>query len=431
MHFWLIVGLGLTLAGCAATPRLPASGSRLNTAVPAGFDGQEEIRFAFDSEEAFLRHSAQTFAELERAAEDGRVNILSLSGGGAGGAFGAGALVGWTRSGTRPAFQLVTGVSVGALIAPLAFLGPDWDPVLTRALGGGSTEHLMQRNLIGTLFGNSSVYRGEPLRDLVDAFLSDALLEAVAREYRRGRRLFIETTDLDKGEPVIWDMGAIALHGGKKARTLFRDVLVASASIPVVFPPVVIRVREDGRSYDEMHVDGATTVPLFLGPEVSALVTRGAPHLENFKAYVLVNGQLGRFPSTTKISARRILARGFDTNLTHGIRAALALAYNFADHYGMQFELTAVPTGYPFKGPLDFEPAHMRALFDFAAHCAETGRLWKTLGAAYHDGMTTRAPERELAPECPAAAMITPQTPRTPEAPGAAAPGPPPGQTQP
>nr|WP_240954458.1 patatin-like phospholipase family protein [Solimonas marina] len=395
----MLIGAAAALAACAPAPRLPPPAPRLSTADPVGFEG-EHVRLAYDSEHAFLEHSKLTFAALRRAAGDGPINALSLSGGGAGGAFGAGALVGWTRSGKRPEFQLVTGVSVGALIAPLAFLGPDWDPVLTRALAGDSSEHLLQRHLLDALFG-SSLYAGRPLRELVTPFVTDKLIRAIAREYARGRRLYIETTDLDKGEPVIWDMGAIATHGGPAARKLFTNVLVASASIPAVFPPVLIRVTEHGHEYDEMHVDGATTMPLFIGPEVSALVTRDAPRLQNFRAYVLVDGQLGRFPSKTRLRTHKIVARAFDTNLTHEIRMALALAYNFADRYGMRFQLTAIPTGYPFGGPLDFKPAHMHKLFDYAAHCAESGQLWLSLDTMYHQAMTASAPMPGATPGCP------------------------------
>lgn len=405
LHTGVLIGIGIAICGCASTDRLPAPAPRLSTAVPVGFDG--EVRFAFDSEDAFRRHSEKTFARISAAAGAGPINILSLSGGGAAGAFGAGALVGWTRSGHRPIFQLVTGVSVGALIAPLAYLGSDWDPVLTRALASDSSRDLLQRHLLGALFG-SSVYSGQPLRHLVEQFVTDELMSAVVRAYAQGRMLFIETTDLDKGEPVIWDMGAIATRGGAEARQLFIKVLVASASIPVVFPPVMIRVRENGRTYDEMHVDGATTVPLFIGPEVSSLITHAAVNLANYHAYALVNGQLGRFPSTTPQKTMSILARGFDTNLTHGIRAALAIAYNFADRYGMQFQVTSVPSGYPFGGPLDFEPAHMHALFDYAAQCAQSGLLWKSLDVMYHEAMTAKAPEPAAARACPVLAAPLP-----------------------
>ena len=163
---------------------------------------------------------------------------------------GAGALVGLTRSGSRPQFSVVTGVSVGALIAPYAFLGPDWDRILIDIYAKGRAEHLLQPRSLGALFG-SSMYRGEPLRVLVDQYASDALIQAVAREAATGRLLLVSTTEVDTGETVVWDLGAIALNGGDGARTMFRDVLVASASVPGMFPPVIIHVEGEVAAYDE------------------------------------------------------------------------------------------------------------------------------------------------------------------------------------
>jgi hypothetical protein len=184
------------------------------------------------------------------------LNILALSGGGAAGAFGAGAVAGLTRSGSRPEFRVVTGVSVGALIAPYAFLGPTWDKRLLDAFTSDAGEHLLQPRGLGVLLG-SSLYSGAPLKHLVDAYVSNTMIEAVAREADRGRLLLVVTTDVATGEPVVWDMGAIAKYGGPAARTLFCNVLVASASVPGMFPPVIIRVQEDGMPRDEVHVDVA------------------------------------------------------------------------------------------------------------------------------------------------------------------------------
>ncbi len=371
----------------------------MSTAAPLGFDAK--VRLAFGDADAFRDQSGEGLRRLRAASPDGKVNMLVLSGGGAGGAFGAGALVGLTHSGQRPTFQLVTGVSVGALIAPMAFLGPEWDGALERALSGESSADLLQRHIFGALFG-TSMYRGKPLRDLVDRFATDEMIAAVAREYRAGRLLHIETTDLDKGQPVIWDMGAIAQQGGEAARQLFRDVLVASASIPFVFPPVMIRVTQNGKTYEEMHVDGGTALELFLAPPVASLVTRDAPKIDGVKVYVVANTQLGRFPTATRRKALSVLSSGFNTNLDQSVRSSIAIAYGISENYGMQFVLTSIPDGYAYGGPLDFEPAHMRELFEFAKRCAEKGRLWSSLADAYRSGINARAPGEGGSTECPA-----------------------------
>jgi hypothetical protein len=215
-------------------------------------------------DQTFSNLSIHSVARRVRASHDAEViNILAMSAGGADGAFGAGALVGLTRSGLRPQFTIVTGVSAGALIAPYAFLGPAWDSQLVEIYTTGRAEHLLRPRGLGALFG-SSVYRGKPLKELVDRYTTDALIQAVAREAAAGRLLLIVTTDVETGEPLVWDLGSIAMNGGPYARALFRDVLVASASVPGMFPPVIIHVQEQSTTIDEAHVDGTVSAPFFV-----------------------------------------------------------------------------------------------------------------------------------------------------------------------
>src|SRR6202035_96647 len=207
---------------------------------------------------SFEKNSQRFIARVRTASEGGTINVLALSGGGAGAAFGAGALAGLSKAGTRPQFHVVTGVSAGALTAPFAFLGPAWDDELTESFSGQRSAKLVQFSLSGLLFG-SSVFRGKPLADLVNHYATEEMLRAVAREAAKGRLLLIATTDLDSERTVIWDMGAIAMHGGPEGLRLFRQVLIASASIPGLFPPVMIPVETLGTVFEEMHVDGSAT----------------------------------------------------------------------------------------------------------------------------------------------------------------------------
>src|SRR6266404_3828713 len=227
------------LCACATVPRKPAPPVLFANVTPSGFP--ETVRFLGLDRGFMVAHAGETLSRLREAAHGETLNILALSGGGAGGAFGTGALVGLTRRGDRPQFQIVTGVSVGALIAPFAFLGPEWDQATVEALGPDRTARLLQSRGLGLLF-RPGPYRSEPLVDLVDHLVSRRLIEAVATEAARGKVLFVATTDLDKQEAVIWDMGAIAAHGGEAARVLFRDVLVPSAILFVLLPPILIRV---------------------------------------------------------------------------------------------------------------------------------------------------------------------------------------------
>jgi predicted acylesterase/phospholipase RssA len=347
-------------------------------AAPTGFPAT--VRSLGADRGFFLAHLDEIRHRVNTARGGGPLNILALSGGGAGGAFAAGALSGLSRRGERPQFTVVTGVSTGALLAPFAFLGPPWDTQMKEAFVSARTEHLLRSRGIGVLFG-PGVYEGKPLTELVDHYVTEALIQQIALENAKGRMLLIATTDLDKEEPVIWDMGAIASHGGETARTLFRDVLVASASIPGLLPPVLIHVSDSQHSYDEMHVDGATSVPFFFTWQVAPLLTLPVEATDDLKGanlYVIINGQLGTTPQTTPQKTIPILKRGFSTELMQTQRATLELAVEFARLYGMNLQFSRIPPTYPFQGPLNFQPPAMQALFDYAAGCAATGHFWTT-----------------------------------------------------
>lgn len=398
------------VTGCAAIHREQAPEMALAATTPVGF--QSVVRYTNTYSRGDPRvigsRLSETVQRHRTSSMDGTLNVLALSGGGAGGAFGAGALIGLSRRGERPQFDIVTGVSAGALIAPFAFLGPAWDVQLADAFSGAHTEHLLDSRGIGALF-RPGIYGSGPLVELVDHFVTDELLQAVAQQAARGRLLLVATTDLDKQETVIWDMGRIAARGGEPARRLFRDVLVASASIPGVFPPVVIPVEKAGVRYDEMHVDGDVTVPFFIVPELTTIRPIDASTLSGANIYVLVNGQLGGVPSTTPVDAISIFSRSFATTLTHLARANVMLTSEFAWKYEMNFRYSSIPIDYPFQGPLDFRQSSMRALFDYGAECAQQGRLWTTVDQAMVQGQTATATGGEkrpatdphLPPACP------------------------------
>ena len=174
-------------------------------------------------------------------------------------------------------------------MAPLAFAGQDWDRQLTEAFSGEQTQHLMHASWAGAIFG-ASVYQGEPLAQLVDRYVTDDLLTAVAREAEKGRLLLVATTDLDTEQSVIWNLGLIAQQGGAKSRRLFRDVLIASVSVPGIFPPMMIRVEQAGEDFEEMHVDGSATAAMFFIPDIGAILPDPLEPLHGGHLYVLVNG---------------------------------------------------------------------------------------------------------------------------------------------
>ena len=236
------------------------------------------------------------------------------------------------------------------------------------------------------------------------------LIEAVATEAARGRVLFVATTDVDKQETVIWDMGEIAMRGGEAARVLFRDVLVASASVPGLLPPVLIRVDgPNGESFDEMHVDGGTTTPFFVASEIAQILSAdfqalpGAEVLHGARVYVLVNGELGGRPQTTRERPVAVITRSFSTGLMHSSRRALELSAVFARQYQMDFHFSFIPLNYPFPGPFNFKAPVMQALFDYGLRCAETGQLWMTFEQAVEQGEKAARSVLKLSNDCPLA----------------------------
>jgi predicted acylesterase/phospholipase RssA len=357
----------LALQGCAHTAiRQPTSSQG---------DAPNAIR-TLGPDQRFSTLPSERVARRIRAQRAGQpVNILALSGGGADGAFGAGALVGLTRSALRPQFSVVTGVSTGALIAPYAFLGPDWDDQLREVYTSGSAEHLLHSRGLGVLFG-SSVYSGTPLKQLVDRYATDALVQAVAREASTGRLLLVATTDVSTGEPVIWDLGSIAMNGGAEARTLFRDVLVASASVPGLFPPVVIRVQEQQALYEEVHVDGTISLPFFVPLAFVEPTKEASDPSQGTTVYVIVDGRLSEQPAPIRLRARSILSRSVSTGLNHMLRTTLELTATDAQLEGAQFQFAAIPVAYPHLNSFDFRTPTMRSLFQYGYKCAQAGRLW-------------------------------------------------------
>jgi predicted acylesterase/phospholipase RssA len=372
---WTLVLGAFALVGCTALPRREAPPTLFSSATPVGFPA--EVRFLSTDRASVERNSTAALQRLRNSSKDGTVRALVLSGGGAGGAFGAGALVGLSRRQERPQFDVVTGVSAGALIAPFAFLGPEWDSQLTEAFTSGRGEQMSLRGVIGLPFG--APRRSAALTALVEHYVTPDLIKGVAKEAASGRLLWVATTDLDKEETVIWDLGAIAMRGGEPARKLFRDVLVASASIPGVFEPVLIHVQQGDRLYDEMHVDGSASTSLFVAPVAAYFALMDQRSLDGARVYVLINGQIIEAPETTPFKLGPIMARTFAVALRHMSRAQVVAVDQFADKYRMSVQSTYLPFDYPKFISSDFRASTMRPLFEYGARCAASGGLWTTM----------------------------------------------------
>jgi predicted acylesterase/phospholipase RssA len=368
----LLVWAVAVLAGCTSLgPELPmASGDE-----PGPQELSLGVRTLGPDGEFEVLPSSLVARRLETRFPDRPLSLLALSGGGASGAFGAGAVVGLTRSGGRPEFSVVTGVSAGALIAPFAFLGPSWDPEMAAIYTEEIDKSLLQPRLIGAVFG-SSMYSGTPLRRLIDRYADDRMMEAVATEAARGRLLLVATTDFATGEPVIWDLGSIALYGGRDARQLFRSVLLASASVPGMFPPVVIKVRTRGGLHEETHVDGGVTLPFFVAPAPEDLPQFTGVGGQPTVVRIIIDGRLRELPRGAKANALSIFSRSVSAGLNRMTRTTLEQTVAASRGRGIALDYAAIPVAYPLQGSFNFDPEAQRALFTYASTCAEAGRLW-------------------------------------------------------
>jgi len=344
-------------------------------------EGFSDIRLSVEQAEASLEAAADRLSLPRSGWASGRFDMLAISGGAAGGAYGAGALVGLTEAGARPEFALVTGVSTGALIAPFAFLGPAWDDRLADAYVGGHAADLLSLRRLASSF-TGGLFRGEALDALIHPFVDEALIDAVAAEHARGRRLLVATTDLDSQRACIWDMGAIASHGGERAVALFREVLAASASLPGLFPPrrfpCTVEGEVDGDTFEEMHVDGGVAAPLFLMPEGLLRWNRLGRRLHRGRVHVLVNTVLEPEPRTTAPNVAAVLARSFDAMLRFSYRQALGVATTFCAAQGLSISVASIPDAPDQGGMLSFDTLTMKRLFDAARERARAGELWRS-----------------------------------------------------
>jgi len=316
-------------------------------------------------------------------------HYLAISGGGSNGAYGAGLLVGWTDAETRPEFTMVTGVSTGALIAPFAYLGPEYDEQLKEVYTTLDTEKIFRLRNIFDILGGDAVGDTSPLSITIEKYITNELIADIAEESRRGRILQIGTTNLDAGRPVVWNIGRIANSGHPDAPDLIRKILRASASIPGAFPPVYIPVRGvDGKMYDEMHVDGGTSSQMFLYPTATdwpalmeALDAKGEP-----VAYLIRNSMVS--PEYEPIEAKLIpiVGKTIDSLIrTQGIGDVYRI-YTIAERDGIDVKLTFIPDdAVTVESTETFDPKYMKALFDYGYQRALSGGAWIDVSDAMED----------------------------------------------
>ena len=386
---------GLLLAGCASTARRDAvPEDKADDAHPFGLKGMrtwgdratsEEVDEFVHTRVPLLRH---LFSDEVKAGKVPSQDFLAMSGGGQYGAFAAGVLNAWSKSGTRPEFAGVSGVSTGAIIAPFAFLGADYDHVLREIYSLYATDDLIEDTLISGILHGSSLASTARLAKVIETYVTEEMLDKIATEYRKGRVLYIGTTNLDAGRPMIWDIGAIANSGAPGALALVRNLIRGSAAIPVAFPPIFVDVQTpDGKHYQEMHVDGgASSQVTFLAADIplAALTKAALGRNIDRRLWVIINNDLE--PPHQTISPRiGPIGKAAVSSLIRGSGVGdVYRLYALARRDEIDFKVGWIPTVVPCKEPTeDFDKPFMACLFNFAGERFSSGKLWQNVPPFY------------------------------------------------
>jgi hypothetical protein len=395
-----LIGLSLALLacaiGCAGFGRIGRDPDRERSLeelrASVGWidpESQNSVRETIRPEDLFA------FAQKSRAARKPDVpvtkkSVLVLTGGGSFGAYPAGVLVGWSESGTRPVFDVVTGTSTGALIGSLAFLGSACDEDLRRFYTCTTNDDLYRKRRFPASLLSDSLADSEPLSKTIAKAITDDRILLVAAEHRKGRRFYVGTTDLDTRRSIIWDMGAIAVRDAPGDRDLIRKILLASASVPGFFPPVKITVTVDGVPHVERHIDGGTSSSMFFVPPWVPHEDRKelpAGWLYGSDLYILVAGKLYADPELARSRTLAIASQAVSTILYDQTRSELHKLFLLTILTGMNYNVSSIPQD--MRAPdssTDFCPEEMAPLFEAGAAWGRQNRNWRNTPPGYKMG---------------------------------------------
>jgi len=390
-----LAGLALLAACGTATPRNPSPAPLpIAQAAPYGLQGPG-LRYwgdALDEAERRLVDEGWPGFARRRWARDIRAgrplthDILVLSGGGPDGAFGAGLLNGWSARGDRPAFDMVTGVSTGAILALFAFLGEDFDDEMTQVYTSFSTRDLLAPAIFSALGGGAALTDASNFRALIEQYVDDAVVARLAESYAQGRILLIGTTNLDVARPVVWNVTGIAASGHPDARRLIHDVIQASSAIPGAFPPVLIPVETAaGAVFDELHVDGGATQQLMLfSPEISlSRIERRMGLSVDRTVHVVVNNALRKPYAPVELRIAAIAGRASSSLIGGSGSGDLYKVFAIATRDGMDLRVVGIPSDFEEVASEPFDPEYMRELYELGYDYGEAGDRWRDAPPGY------------------------------------------------
>lgn len=374
------------VGGCSSgVQRNPVPMGLVDDATPVGFEGVRlwgDFNSTRSVEELMIRRAQslkERFAEDVAAGQTPKLNYLALSGGGQYGAFSAGILTNWTDTGTRPVFDAVSGISTGAIIAPFAFLGSEYDHILEEVYTNTSTGDMLTPTVFSGVLYGSALADTTPLKTKIAQYVTPELLGRIAEEYQKGRLLWVGTTNIDVGRSVVWNMGAIAASGAPGALQLFRDVILASAAIPMAFPPVFFDVEAGGTVYREMHVDGGVTSQVnVLSPQIPNYLMEELVGFQMDRTiYVIVNGAITPPPEVVNARTLSIGKASLDTLWYAQTVGDLYKIHAVTERDDVASKYTWIPANFDAMPDEEFDPVFMRKLFDLGGILVRTGALWQ------------------------------------------------------
>jgi len=182
---------------------------------------------------------------------------LVISGGGSKGAFAVGAIKALAANPSTSTFDIYIGTSTGALIVPFAAMGglDQLEKIYTTI----TTDQVITKQNLGDAIASGAIFITDPLLSLIGKNYTDDFCNKL---FASPKEVYIVTTCLQTGETVYFsnhDKPAATNGNIIKAidPDIFRFAVYASASQPVLMPPVEV---ENGKAPLRHYVDGGVRV---------------------------------------------------------------------------------------------------------------------------------------------------------------------------
>ena len=326
-----------------------------------------------------------------RRKEPPAVDILVISGGGDWGAFGAGFLKGWQKVPSshplaKPEFDLVTGVSTGTLIAPFAFLGDEQSiEEIVNMYRNPKKDWVKQRGYLYFLPDNISFAEVPGLEREIRDHITVDMLRRIAKAGADGRLLLVNTTELDVGQPRVFDLVAEAQRvadSGQIERV--HNIILASAGIPGAFPFRMI----DG----ELYVDGGVTGNIIYGGRIAeedslpALWQKAYPNHGDpkFRFWVIFNNQFRPVPKPVAPNWLAVIQRSLETSTRAATATAVRHLFAMAEisrlkrKADVEVRIVSIPSDWFPPVPAIFNKETMNNLADLGEKMGADPASWSS-----------------------------------------------------